>query len=115
MELIQIFALVFAIFAMFKIIMQLKNNEINLESAIFWIFIWVLVILIVVFPQTMSHLATLTGVGRGVDVVIYVAIIILFYLLYRLYIKIENIEREITLIVREIAILEKEKKEKEKQ
>jgi len=63
----------------------------------------------------MSHLATLTGVGRGVDVVIYVAIIILFYLLYRLYIKIENIEREITLIVREIAILEKEKKEKEKQ
>ncbi|HIQ39481.1 MAG TPA: DUF2304 domain-containing protein [Methanothermococcus okinawensis] len=114
MQLIQILALVFAIFAMFKIILQVKNSEINIESAIFWIFIWMLVILMVVFPQTMSYLATLTGVGRGVDVVIYLAIIILFYLQYRLYMKMENIEREITLIVREIAILEKEKKDREK-
>jgi len=112
MQLIQILALVFATFAMLKIIIQVKRNEINIESAIFWIFIWMLVILMVVFPQTMSYLATLTGVGRGVDVVIYIAIIILFYLQYRLYLRIENIEREITIIVREIAILNREKKEK---
>ena len=115
MQLIQIFALVFAIFAVFKILHQVRNNEITLESAIFWIFIWMLVILIVAFPSTMSYLATLTGVGRGVDVIIYTAIILLFYLQYRLYIKIENVEREITLIVREIAIAEREKKEKKKQ
>jgi len=112
MEVIQILALIFSIFALFKILLQVRNNEIGIESAIFWIFIWMLVILIVVFPQTMSYLATLTGVGRGVDVVIYIAIIMLFYLQYRLYMKIENIEREITLVVREIAILEREKKEK---
>jgi len=113
MEMIQILGLIFAVFALFKIITQVKNNEITIESAIFWIFIWILVILIVVFPQTLSYLATLTGVERGVDVVIYIAIIMLFYLHYRLYIKMENIEREITAIVREIAILEKEEKEKE--
>ncbi|HIP16382.1 MAG TPA: DUF2304 family protein [Methanothermococcus okinawensis] len=114
MQLIQILALVFAIFAMFKIILKAKNSEINIEPAIFWIFVWMLVVLIAVFPQTMSYLATFTGVKRGVDSIIYLAIMILFYLQYRLYIKMENIEREITLIVREIAILEKEKKEKEK-
>ena len=112
MEIIQILALIFAVFALFKILLQVKNREINIEAAIFWIFIWVLVILMVVFPQTMSHLATLTGVGRGVDVVIYIAIIVLFYLHYRLYMKIENIEREITLLVREIALMKREEKEK---
>ena len=114
MEVIQILALIFAIFALFKIILQVKNNEITVESAIFWIFIWMLVILMVVFPQTMNYLATLTGVERGVDVIMYIATIILFYLLYRLYIKIENLEREITIIVREIAILEREDKREKK-
>lgn len=113
MQIIQIFALIFAIFAMFKVIWQLRDNKISGESAIFWLFIWTLTILIVVFPRTMSYMATLTGVGRGVDVVVYVAIITLFYLIYRIYIKIENIERELTLIVREIAISKREKKERE--
>ena len=114
MEIIQIFALIFATFAMFKVVWKLRDNEINRESAVFWIFIWVLVILIVVFPGTMGYLATLTGVERGVDVIIYVAIIILFYLVYRIYIKMENIEREITLIVREIAVLKRENNKKNK-
>jgi len=112
MEVIQILALIFSIFALSKILLQVKNNEINIESALFWIFIWIMVILIVVFPQTLNYLATLTGVGRGVDVVIYIAIIVLFYLHYRLYMKIEKIERDITLIVREIAIMKREEKEK---
>ena len=113
MQIIQVLAIIFAIFAVFKVVVQLRDNKISRESAIFWIFIWALVILIVVFPRTMSYLATLTGVGRGVDVVLYVAIIILFYLIYRIYTKMENIEREITIVVREIAILKREKKERE--
>ena len=63
-------------------------------------------------PSTLSHLANLTGVGRGVDVIIYLSIIALFYMVYRSYVKMENMEREITKLVREIAIIEREKGKK---
>lgn len=35
---------------------------------------------------------------------LYISIVVLFYLIYRLYAKINNLERQITHIVREIAI-----------
>ncbi|AEH06653.1 DUF2304 domain-containing protein [Methanothermococcus okinawensis] len=113
MHLIQILAIIFAIFAISRVVLQVKSNSMSRDSALFWIFVWITVILAVVFPNTLGYLATLTGVGRGVDVLIYFAIIVLFYLIYRIYVKMENIEREITTVVREVAIIEREKKEKE--
>ena len=112
MQLIQILAIIFAVFAISRVILQVRANAMSRDSAIFWIFVWMAVISSVVFPRTLGYLATLTGVGRGVDVLIYLAIIVLFYLIYRIYVKMENIEREITAVVREIAIIEREKKEK---
>ncbi len=112
MELIQIIGLIISIFAISRVILQVRKNTMTIESALFWIFIWLAVILSVVFPNTLGHLAKITGVGRGVDVIIYLSIIVLFYMVYRNYIKMENMEREITKLVREIAIIEREKGKK---
>lgn len=112
MELIQIIGLIISIFAISRVILQIRKNTMTIESALFWIFIWLAVILLVVFPSTLGHLANITGVGRGVDVIIYLSIIVLFYMVYRNYIKMENMEREITKLVREIAIIEREKGKK---
>jgi len=43
------------------------------------------------------------GIGRGVDLAIYVSVICLFYLVYKLFIKIQSLERQITLLVRKLA------------
>ena len=112
MELIQIIGIIISIFAISRVLLQVRRNTMTIESALFWIFIWLAVILAVVFPSTLSHLANLTGVGRGVDVIIYLSIIALFYMVYRSYVKMENMEREITKLVREIAIMEREKGKK---
>lgn len=55
-------------------------------------------------PQTTDVIASKLGVGRGVDVVIYVSLMVLFYVVFRLFIKIEEVEREITTLVRKLAI-----------
>lgn len=115
MELIQIFGILFALFAISRVIIQIKRNAMSAESGLFWIFMWISVILVVVFPGSLGHLAELVGVGRGVDVLIYLGIVALFYLIYRSYIKIENLERGLTNVVREIAIIERyEKKDVKK-
>ncbi|MEK7072456.1 MAG: DUF2304 domain-containing protein, partial [Patescibacteria group bacterium] len=65
-----------------------------------WLVIWLVAILIIWYPQTTTYLAARVGIGRGVDLVIYISIIVIFYLMFRLLLKIEQIEKQITKIVR---------------
>jgi len=105
--LIQITLLLFILFVFSRIILQFRKRIITLKETIFWIFFWVLVALAVIFPKTTDLFAKTLGVGRGADLLIYLAVIFLFYLVFRVFIRIEKIERNITKIVRKIALDEK--------
>ncbi|AAB99600.1 conserved hypothetical protein [Methanocaldococcus jannaschii DSM 2661] len=104
MELIQIVGVIFALFALSRVVLQLKRRSISFNEGLFWIFVWGFVVIFLVFPEFFGYVAEVLGVGRGVDALIYISIVVLFYLIYRLYAKINNLERQITHIVREIAI-----------
>jgi len=62
--------------------------------------------------KAVKKFAEIIGLRRGVDVVIYSSIGILFYMLFRLYIKFEEREQEITKVVREIALLKKKNRKR---
>jgi hypothetical protein len=104
MELIQIVGVIFALFALSRVVLQLKRRSISFNEGLFWIFIWSLVVIFLIFPEFFGYVAEFLGVSRGVDALMYISIVVLFYLIYRLYAKIDNLERQITHIVREIAI-----------
>lgn len=55
-------------------------------------------------PGLTSYVARRLGIGRGTDVVLYLSIALLFYLIFRLSIALEEIRREITELVRKIAL-----------
>ena len=61
------------------------------------------------WPGSTQFLADRIGIGRGVDLVIYIAIVTLFYLVFRLHMKVELINRQITKVVREKALSEVDK------
>lgn len=69
-----------------------------------WIVVWVLGGLVVVFPAVLSRVAEILGIGRGVDVVVYIGMMVLVYVVFRLMIRIYLMEREITKLVRHIAL-----------
>jgi hypothetical protein len=50
--------------------------------------------------------------GRGFDALAFIAIIALFYAVYRLYSKTNDLEREITELVRQISLRHQIKKKK---
>ena len=110
MELIQIIIIIFATFAWSRVVLRYKDEKITVKELIVWSFVLAAAIFLVVWPQTSFVFAKLFGIARGADVIIYLSIPILFYLIFRLYIKIETIEQEITKIVREIAIENRKKK-----
>lgn len=71
---------------------------------LFWILFWGVAGIVAALPQTADEVARLVGVGRGADVVIYLSLVVVFYLIFRLYVKIEQVEGEITRLVRKLSI-----------
>jgi small membrane protein len=104
MEIIQIMILIFALFAFSRVYTNIKLKNLERLEAIFWGIFWILVIITTLMPEMVSNIANKFGVGRGVDLIIYFSIIILSYLIFRLYAQITKLERNITKIIRTIAI-----------
>jgi small membrane protein len=100
----EIIITLFVLFALTRSIIRYKKNEIDFGTFIFWLVLWVVVLLVVYVPRFLGGLAHLTGIGRGIDLAVYLAIIILFYLLFKAYVKMEKLKQEITLVVRNSAI-----------
>ena len=110
MLLAQIIFSFFALFALSRTVIRFKKKEIPLGWFLFWVVFWVMVVVVVVLPWTTTLLADWIGIGRGVDLVIYFSTIVLFYLIFRLFVRIEKMEKNITKIVEKNAIREFEKK-----
>jgi small membrane protein len=102
--LLQILIMVFALFAWSRAIIRLKNKEVSIGIFLFWSLLWISVILIALFPNVLWGVSEIAGVGRAVDLLVYGSIIIMFYMIFRLYIVIDEKNREMTSLVREIAI-----------
>lgn len=107
MEIFQYLIIIFAIFAMSRVILRFKDNKLTLGEFVLWDVIWLLVIFVGFFPSLTSGLAAFMGIGRGIDVFVYGGIVVLFYLVYRIYAKLESVEQEITKVVREVALKKK--------
>ncbi|MEM2138968.1 MAG: DUF2304 family protein [Candidatus Woesearchaeota archaeon] len=107
MTIIQILAVIFFSFAASRAILRAKDKKITIIELFFWLSIWFGLIFIVFFPDYLSKIANFLGIGRGTDVLVYSSIVILFYLLFRLYVKLDELESEITKLVREIALKKK--------
>jgi hypothetical protein len=104
MQPIQIAALVVAVIHLARLLALWKSRKIPLGTALFWGFVWFAVLIIVFFTPVIDALSKPIGVGRGIDLVVYISILVLFYMIFQLHMKIDKLEHEITKLVREIAL-----------
>ncbi len=109
-EPIQFIIIAFALFAWSRAYLRFKDEKITGKEFFFWSIVWLVGIIIVMLPNATFSLAKLFGIQRGVDLIVYLSIVLLFYLIFRLYVKIETIEQDITKVVRELAISKEKKK-----
>jgi len=101
---LQIILLAFILFAMSRVLFRAKEKVLSTQAAFFWFIIWTAALIGVILPTTTTQLAEFFGVGRGVDIIVYISLALLFYLVFRIYVMIEDIRHEITSLVREIAL-----------
>lgn len=112
LPLTQIFLSLFLLFALSRAFLRFKSGELSLVGFFFWSCLFSLAVVIVLFPELTSLVATRFGIGRGVDAVLYISIVLLFYLVFRLYIFLEDIRHEITELVQKLALEKDDKKSK---
>ncbi len=104
MQPVQIAALIFAAIHIARILALYKSKKLPLKAAIFWFFVWAMVLVVIFFTPVIDALSRPVGVGRGIDLIVYVSVMVLFYLVFQLSMKIDKLEHEITKLVREIAL-----------
>ncbi len=108
MSLIQLFILVIVLAVWWRLYRRLQARELTVVEFVEWFLLWVAVAVVAMVPDVTSYLARLVGVGRGVDLVTYLALLLVFYLVFKLFVKLEKIERQFTSLVQKLALREPE-------
>jgi small membrane protein len=85
----------------------LKRNRLPFHIVIVFAMLFAAV-LAVLFPEKTDGIANFVGVGRGVDLIMYVVDVIVLFVLLHYYTKFVEVQRKLTDVVRELAILRAE-------
>lgn len=101
---LQILVTIFVGFILFRLFVQRQKNKLSVLNFLIWLVLWLIILVVFWQPDTTSYLATWLGIGRGADLVVYLSIVAIFYLIFRIFVRLNKIEREITKVVREDAI-----------
>lgn len=102
--LFQLLFLIFSASTVWSVVRRARNGALSGKSAIFWTLFWLTANIAVWRPNSTTILANRLGIGRGSDFVIYISLALIFYLLFRVHIKIEKVNREVTKVVRDRAL-----------
>ena len=101
---IQIIATIIILIIFYQLVKKIIKDKASLTRIIFWVLFWGISLIIIWLPkETIDNIGSIFGVGRGIDVLVYLSIILLFYSNFKQTEKINKLEKEITKIVREIA------------
>jgi hypothetical protein len=104
----QILFIFFSLFAIVGVIRKRQGGNLGVKGTGFWVIFWIAAILVVLWPRSTQIIANHIGIGRGSDLVLYSAAALMFYLAFKLNVKIEGMNRELTKVVRKVALEEKD-------
>lgn len=104
----QIIFVLFSLFALYSVIARKTKGELGPKGALFWLLFWIAADIAVIWPDSTSMVAEAFGIGRGSDFVLYTAVALIFYLLFKLHVKVEGLSRDLTHVVRSKALKEED-------
>lgn len=83
-------------------------RAINRRAAFAWIAVWIAAAVAIARPALTITIAHFLGIGRGADLVFYCAILFMLIAFFYVYLRFKRLEREITTIVRHLALRDEE-------
>lgn len=98
MSLVKILVITFFLFAESRSILRLRDNGISRLGFFFWSLVWISILIVVFKPGIANQISTIFGIQRGTDGMFFLSIILLLYLIFRLYVRICLLDNHITML-----------------
>ena len=100
----QIILLVLVAFLFLLTIAAGVRGWIGRGGAIAWTLLWIMAGVAIAYPGVTVVVATALGIGRGADLVLYLSVMAMMAGFLMVYVRLRRLRRELTLLVRRIAI-----------
>ncbi len=104
MLLTQILVSFFVLVNIWRIARQARVQKMSLGNVIAWSLLWLVVLVVFWAPDSTGYLAQALGITRGADLMIYSSVLLIFFLLFKIFVRLNKIEESITKLVRQRAI-----------
>lgn len=101
----QLSASIIILFFIIRLVGQKKRKQINNNEFGLWLAFWLLALAAIIFLKKIDFLVASLGFsGAGINVLVYIAVLILIYLVFRLRLNQAKIERQLSEINQELAL-----------
>lgn len=104
----QIIAIIIIAFFLLRLSRQKRRREITANEFSLWLAFWLLAAAAIIFIKQIDRFVAFLGFsGSGINFLIYLAVLALFYLVFRLRLNIAKMDRQLTDIARHVALKDK--------
>src|SRR5262245_40850219 len=101
----KVFALILAGIVFAKSYVDFRSRTESLRVFMFWTVTWTMIVVVALFPSIIDYIISLSDSGRaGLGTFFGMALVFLFFVVYRIYVKLERIEQKLTRTIQELAL-----------
>ena len=104
MNLFQVIALLVVALLLIVTLTAMFRGWATRREGLLWTFVWLATCVAIAWPEVTKKVANALGIGRGADLVLYSAVVVMLVGFVTVYVRLRRIQRELTLIVRHLAI-----------
>lgn len=110
-----IIALIVIAFFVIKLFLQKQKGQIQKNEFILWLVFWIIAAILIAFIKQIDQLVSNLGFsGSGIQVIFYLGVVILFYFIFKIRLRLAKMDQNITKITTKVAIDRVEKEPGEK-
>ena len=106
MILFQAFLLISLALLLLLIGFALKKGRIGRGTAFIWTIVCIAATLATLAPNVTTSIANTVGIHRGTDLLLYVMVLVMGFGFFSMYLRLRQVRREFTVLIRKIAIAE---------
>lgn len=102
-----LYSLIFPIISIIAIVwfvLRYMKGKNSFATVILWSIFWIIVSVFALFPNLSTSFASVFGITRGLDFIIILVFVILFYTLLKLYFIVDKMQNDMNRIVKEVAL-----------
>lgn len=103
---LRILLIIISVLSMWVMMKKIRHSKFQIEYAIYWILLSVLLVVLAVFPDITIKLADLIGIQSPVNMIFLVIIFLLLLKLFYLNIQVSQLEYKVNELIQKLALNE---------